>query len=429
VTLTNAFPTGVAQPVGNSLGAAAGAGQTISFVDQTRSAPRVQQYSIDVQRELAGDMAITLSYVGARGDHLGLGGSADAAVNLNMLDPKYLALGSAALTQSVTNPFFGLITTGPLSAATIPRWRLLVPYPQFQQVQDRQLTEGLSRYNAAVVEWTKRVTHGWGGRVSYTYSRLSDNQWGETNFYSNDSALPLNPYNFNPYVPACAGTNSAACYNNMAEYGVSLLDVPQRLVVAPIFELPFGKGKPFANKSRTADLVAGGWSVSMVGNFQSGFPINLQQSDNSGGILQGYAQRPNIVSGVDPTCQLGDYAACLASANHPSATWVNPAAFSLVPTLATCISGGVSNCFGNTPRTLTTVRTPTQENVDISIQKMVRMTTGQSIQLKFEVFNLFNRVTMRGNTTSNNLSNSTFEQWNQQSGFQRMLQFMARYQF
>jgi hypothetical protein len=429
VSLTNPFPTGVLQPVGNTLGAATGAGQTIAFVDQNRGAPRVQQYSVDFQRELGHDMAFQVSYVGSRGDNLGLGGSAGvAAVNINMLDPKYLALGSATLTQAVPNPFFGIVTTGPLAAATIPRWRLLVPYPQYQQVQDDQLTEGISRYNAAIVEWTKRVTHGWGGRISYTYSHLMDNQWGETNFYSNDSALPLNPYNYNPYAPACTGNNNAACYNPMAEYSTSLLDVPHRLIIAPIVELPFGKGKRWGNESRMADLLVGGWVFAMVGNFQSGFPINLQQSDNTGGILAGYAQRPNIVSGVAPNCS-GDYAACLASADHPAATWVNPAAFSLVPSLATCITGGVSNCFGNTPRTLTTVRTPTQENVDLSMMKNLRVAGTRTIQLKFEVLNLFNRVTMRGNTTSNNLSSSTFEQWNQQSGFQRMLQFMARFQF
>ena len=39
-------------------------------------------------------MAVTVSYIGARGDHLPLGGIGDTAVNINQLDPKYLALGS-----------------------------------------------------------------------------------------------------------------------------------------------------------------------------------------------------------------------------------------------------------------------------------------------------------------------------------------------
>jgi hypothetical protein len=297
---------------------------------------------------------------------------------------------------------------------------LLLPYPQFNQVSDRQVTEGISRFNAGIVEWSKRVTHGWGGRVSYTYSILKDNQFGETNFYSRDSGLPLNNYNYISSAPACAGNNLAACYNPLAEYGYSMLDVPHRLIVAPTFELPFGKGKKWGSQSQMADLLAGGWQVSAIWNFQSGFPINLQQGDNlSGTMLGSYAQRPNIVSGVDPNTS-GTYADRLSSADHPTATWVNPAAFSLAPAFT----------YGNAPRTLTSVRTPSQDNVDMSIIKSVRFGGSKSAQLKLEVLNVFNRVTMRGNTTSDTfLPGSNFEQWNQQSGFQRLLQVMVRFNF
>ena len=169
-------------PSGNSLGLLTGAGQTISYVDQNRTAPRVQQYSLDLQRELPGNMAITVSYIGARGDHLPLGGTIDTAVNINQLDPKYLALGSAALepagAQSVLRQSR---VPGPCSTpATIARAQLLRPFPQFLNINARQVTEGINRYNAVVFEWSKRLSHGWGGRVSYTYSVLKDNQVGET---------------------------------------------------------------------------------------------------------------------------------------------------------------------------------------------------------------------------------------------------------
>ncbi len=52
VTLTNPFPNGLVAPRGNALGALSGVGTTISYVDQNRTAPRVQQYSADLQREL-----------------------------------------------------------------------------------------------------------------------------------------------------------------------------------------------------------------------------------------------------------------------------------------------------------------------------------------------------------------------------------------
>ncbi|PYQ71031.1 MAG: TonB-dependent receptor, partial [Acidobacteria bacterium] len=147
--------------------------------------PRVQQYSADFQRELGADLALTASYVGARGDHLPLGGTIDSGINVNQLDPKYLALGSSVLNSTVPNPFFGVAGAGPLATqATISRGQLLRPFPQFSNVVMLQVTEGVNRYNAGVVELTKRMSHGWAGRFSYAYSVLKDNQFGESNFYS-----------------------------------------------------------------------------------------------------------------------------------------------------------------------------------------------------------------------------------------------------
>src|SRR2546430_11012665 len=93
---------------------------------------------------------------------------------------------------------------------------LLRPYPQFQDINARQVTEGLSRYNAAVIEWTKRLTHGWGGRFSYTYSVLKDNQVGEGNTYSDVApGNPLNSYNYIASMPRCAAGAqlTSACYD------------------------------------------------------------------------------------------------------------------------------------------------------------------------------------------------------------------------
>jgi hypothetical protein len=209
VSLTNPFPNGLVKPSGSSLGLLAGAGTSINFVDETRKSPRVQQYTVDLQRELGADMAVTFSYVGARGDHLPLGGTINTAVNINQLDPKYLALGSTVLNQQVANPFFGnpaFAGTALGNNATTTRGQLLRPFPQFFDISMFQVSEGVNRYNAGVVELSKRVTHGWGGRFSYTYSVLKDNQVGETNFYSHPGAGgPINNYNYVASLPACTG--------------------------------------------------------------------------------------------------------------------------------------------------------------------------------------------------------------------------------
>jgi trimeric autotransporter adhesin len=407
VSLTNPFPNGVVPPNGNSQGTLSGVGTSFSYVDQNSTAPRVQQYSIDLQRELGGSQAVTVSYIGSKGDHLGLGGSSDTPVNINQLDPKYMALG-AALDQSLPNPFFGNPLAGPLaSQATLTRAQLLRPYPQFQNVNARHVLEGKSTYNAAVIEWTKRTTHGWGGRVSYTYSVLKDNLVGEDNFYSPISpGLPLNNYN---YIPG------SAYYNPDADYGYSLLDVPHRVILAPVVELPFGKGKKWGGGSRAADLIVGGWVLSAAINLQSGFPLNIQQTDNTGTFAG--VQRPNLVPGVD-LATAGSFEDRLASADHPTATWLNPAAFSAAP----------AKTFGNAPRTITDLRSPSQYNVDGVFIKNFSFGTKQA-QLKIEMLNLFNRPNVRALSGRNNISNSNFGQTGVQAGFTRITQVMFRYSF
>jgi hypothetical protein len=186
-------------------------------------------------------MAVTFSYIGARGDHLTLGGTVDTVVNINQVDPRFLSLTSAQLSAQIPNPYFGNPAAGALATqATWSRAQSLRPFPQFLNIQDRQVSEGVNRYNAFVAEWTKRPRKGGlGGRVSYTYSVLKDNQVGETNFFSNNGVgAPLNNYNYISSYAACTTTNNAACFNPLAEYQTGILDVPHRIIIAPVWQLP-----------------------------------------------------------------------------------------------------------------------------------------------------------------------------------------------
>ena len=408
-TLSNPFPNGLVPTRQNSLGTLSGVGTTTSFVDQDSTAPRVQQYSFDLQRELGGNQSLTLSYIGSRGDDLSLGGSVDAAVNINQLDPKYMALGTA-LNDSLPNPFFGNASAGPLATqATLTRRQLLRPFPQFLDINARHVLEGKSRYTAAVIEYSKRGTGIIGGRMSYTYSNLKDNQVAEGNFYSAGGLNPLNNYNYLSYMPACTTTTAAACYDPNAEYATSLLDVPHRVIIAPVVNLPFKSSNALVNG------LVGGWVVSAAINLQAGFPIAVQQSDNTG-TFSG-VQRPNLVSGVD-IATTGSYADRLASADHPTATYVNSAAFAVAPAFT----------FGNAPRTITDVRTPTQYNVDASFIKNVRF-SAKTLQFKLEVLNLTNRVQVRALNGRNTVGVGNFGQTNIQAGFMRIIQLMARFSF
>jgi hypothetical protein len=130
------------------------------------------------------------------------------------------------------------------------------------------------------------------------------------------------------------------------------------------------------------------------------------------------ANRPNIVDGVDLATP-GSLADRLASADHSTATWINPAAFRAAP----------AGTFGNAPRTITDVRTPGQYNVDASFIKNFRFTSTKVEQLKIEVLNMLNRVNVRTLRQANTFGNANFGQITGQGGFMRITQLMFRFNF
>jgi hypothetical protein len=159
-------------------------------------------------------------------------------------------------------------------------------------------------------------------------------------------------------------------------------------------------------------MLAGGWTASAVFNFQSGFPIGTSQTQNT---LLGNGQRPNIVPGVDMGTP-GSFEDRLASADHPTAVWLNPAAFSAAPV----------GTWGNAPRVITDVRTPRIINTDLAVSKNFGLGGSKVAQIKLEIINLFNRVQLNG-LASTAAGSSLFGQINTQGGFMRLTQVMFRF--
>ena len=129
----------------------------------------------------------------------------------------------------------------------------------------------------------------------------------------------------------------------MADYGPGILDVPHRVVIAPQWELPFGKDRRWGGT--IVNLLAGGWTAAAAIDLQSGFPIGVTQNDNTG--LMGGRSGPTLLM-ASISALPGNRADRLASADHPTATSINPAAYTTAAT----------NTFGNAPRLQTDVRTP-----------------------------------------------------------------------
>ena len=388
--LENPFPGGALQPVGNSLGSLTGVGGQIEFVDQHKGAPWVQQYSVDFARELRGGVSAGVEHVGATGRSLGLGGSNDGILNINQLDPRHLSHGAALLDQ-VPNPFFGLPAGQgfAVSSPTVQRRQLLRPFPQFGDILMRQSTSGRSQYHAVIFKAEKRFASGWGGRMNYTYSRLMDNQFGETNFQQPNTPEALNAYDLG------------------AEYSLGLIDVPHRLTISPIVALPFGEGRRWATRGVGAAIL-GGWTLSSIVSFESGFPIAVASSTNNTNLFT-RMQRANKTGGSPVT--EGDRDSRILG------RWLDPAGYEVPPAFT----------LGTAPRTDGRVRAPHRSNVGVAVAKDVP--TGGRVRGEFrlEVINLTNTVKVIG--PIHTVGSSGFGQIREQSGFMRLAQFTFRLRF
>jgi hypothetical protein len=251
-TLTNPFPGGILQPVGASQGLATALGQTISFADPDGGhPPYVHQFSFEIQRELPKDFLITAAYVGSRARRLAV------TQQLNALPLSALSLGSAALTQSVNNPIAGLLPGTSLNGATIQQQQLLVPYPQYLINGVTEMFEpiGRSSYNAAQLLLYKRLSYGLNLSVAYSIQKQIDQV-----SYANPQDTRL-------------------------EKVIAGWDVPQSLGINGLYELPFGKGKPFgATAPGPARWLIGGWEVSAIARVQRGMPMNFPANAATTGL-------------------------------------------------------------------------------------------------------------------------------------------------
>jgi trimeric autotransporter adhesin len=402
-SIDNPFPGGLQQPTENTLGLLTGTGGNIGFIDPDKGAPRIQQYSFDVQRELPGGMSLTVGYVGSRGSNLGWGGTANTSININQLDPKYFALGTQ-LTQAVPNPFFGIPEAGSFAnQTTIQFGQLLRPFPQFGNISMTQSTGGKSLYHAGVFTLRKRMSGWWAGSVTYTLSKLEDNQFGQDNYYSAAPGL-LDNYTVIPGSPQ---------YDPNSLYGLSLLDSPHKLVISPIVQVPVGQGRHYLNQEGWLDYLVGGWTVSFVGTIQSGFPLGVTQNNNNTGLF-GANQRPNVKPGVDFLTP-GEITDRLKQDINDN-RYLNADAFELAP----------AQTFGNAPRILPGVRGPGRSSLDMALSKDIRMNGTSKLVLRIEVINLTNTPWYAG-FASTAFGNAQFGQITTQANYSRLTQITARY--
>ena len=403
--LDNPFPNGLQAPLGSSTGLLTGTGGNVRFADDRFQAGQVHQYSIDMQRELGNDMAVTVGYTGATGRDIGFCGSGSGCVvNINQIDPNVArsefpganGWDADALRTSVQNPFQGAAGAGEFAdRSTISQGQLLRPHPQFANVEQlRRNRDGRRQYNALVFKLDKRTGASfWGGRMSYTFSSTKDNQWGQSSGFASRTATPQNAYDMED-----------------GEYTTSIFDSPHRIILAPIVRIP-GPAEEGTLKS----AILGGWTASAVVEFVSGAPLNTVASgglsDNNLGLLGG-RQRSNLIG--DPGTSGSDLDR-VASAGQTSARWFDSNAF----------ADAGEGTYGNAGRTNTDARYQFRKNIDMVIAKDTEVGGGAVAQVRFEILNMTNTPKF-GGLSSNSFNSGTYGRITQQVGFMRIWQISFR---
>lgn len=386
-TLSNPFPKGIIATPGRNPDYQQlfyGQGVTAPIYNEAHSYS--QQWNLDIQRELAGGMALSLAYAGSKGTHL-----PGPSQQLDQLPPEYMALGSR-LQDQVPNPFFGLVQLGTLNAPNVARGQLLRPYPQYNGFSMQSPPNRNSIYHSAQINLEKRFEKGGTIVAAYTWSKLISDTDTLTGWLE-------------PGGGAGGVQNS---YNLRAERALALYDTPHRAVISYIVDLPFGKGKPIlGNVSGFADKLVSGWGVNGVTTFQSGNPLPISVAVNTSNSFGG-GQRPN---------RTGVTAHQDGSAQSRLNQWFNTAAFALP---------GSFN-FGNAARTMSDARSHGIANYDFTVFKNTKLTERIGLQFRTEIFNLFNRVRFAYPGTA--LGNPQFGIISGQYNDPRLVQFAMRLMF
>ncbi|MBI2222211.1 MAG: TonB-dependent receptor [Acidobacteria bacterium] len=222
-----------------------------------------------------------------------------------------------------------------------------VPYANFTSNSAIICNCVSSNYRSAQVKLERQMQGGLGATLAYTWSRSRD-QGSDINWVGASSNTPDNSRDLE------------------AEWGYSSFDVRHRLVGTYLFELPFGSGRRWLNRTGFLNALAGGWQANGVVTLMSGRPWTpslYEDVSNTG--ANAVAARPNLVG--DPTPD---------GFKQTPLLWVDPAAF----------AKPAPGTFGDLERNA--LRGPRFFRWDMSIFKDFQVGKGARLQLRGEFYNL-----------------------------------------
>jgi len=343
--------------------------------------PELYMASAGLQRELRFGLLLEASwlYNGMRHavDHL----------SIDQLAPQYRSLG-ALLTKPFNSPdvrALGFAKPYPEFDENLALSRALIPYPQYTGVTEDASNHTSSTYHAAVFKVQKRFSAGLTFLTSYTISKyISDTTW----------------------APGAYGSSPRDSYNRSLEKAVQRFDIPQRLVLAYSYDLPFGRGKRFASSNKAVNAVIGGWTVAGLHSYMSGTPIGL------GGSLSLPIPTVGSVANVNTAVPLRSNIPCSGLRfGDPQRNYIfnagNPTQAARTGRPLAFLPEGDFQ-IGNMPSVSPTARQCAVFNEDFTITKGFLIAERFRFRFGAEMFNVLNRHTWQFGLQGSNVAASNF---------------------
>jgi hypothetical protein len=330
----------------------------IRAVDPEWKTPYYQHWSLDVQHQLFSKTLFTIGYFGSKGTHL------PGIVDINLLPPGY------ALTQQCRNASNALVPCQARDAQGIPvpfttaAQELILdqirPYRGWRAINMIQ-TRFDSNYHSMQFYLEQRLSGVSQVRLAYTWSKAL------TTSQTDRSSPPQNPYDIR------------------SEYARSQLDRRHVLSVDWIYDLPW-----FSSQRGFVGRLLGGWRLSGIATAVSGLPFVASTSawDPAGiGFLHAgtpTSGRPDVI--CDPN----------EGAPGTLDEFFNTRCFQNTP--AAFVRAGTAN--------RGSINGPPTYRVDLTLSRRIHFNESMGLQLRGEVFNIFNHTNFR--TISTNITAANF---------------------